>query len=202
MNIEQQPDNIPTPQPQTTESVNNPEKCPPEVHEYADKAQQGLLLTKNLLGLQEIEIPRNVKTAMADIPERAKVTVHGNRLQIDLNRDFFSQTALSEDEKAERIKLVKHEFAHIQLWSVTDMDRQPATRLLDEGWADLVANLGGEKAPNIEAVTERVKSEVADIKKGSPDAYEQCLDFSRGLREEDKLNAAEYVYSFTTLLTV
>lgn len=199
----EQPVNTPAPQPQTTENVDSSEKCPPEVHEYADKAQQELLHAKDLLGLQDIELPRNVTVAMADIPEwRAKVSVHADRSQIDLNREFFGQTELTADEKSERIKIVKHEFAHIQMWSATGMDRQPATRLLDEGWADLVANLGSEKTPDIEAVVQRVKTEVLDIKKDNPVAYGKCLDFSRGLRAEDNLNAAEYEIGQALLLYV
>lgn len=178
------------------------EKSPASVHHYAAQAQQELIHAKDLLDIQGVELPRQVKVSMTDDSELAKVSVHGEKPDINLNREFFSQTKLSEDEKAERVKMVKHEFAHIAMWSVTGMDRQPATRLLDEGWAELVAHLGSKATPDIDAVAKRAKSEIQEIKRDNPKAYEKCLDFNRGLRDEDQLNAAEYEIGQALLLYV
>ncbi len=82
---------------------------------------------------------------------------------------------------------LKHELAHIAMWSVTGIDRQPATRLIDEGFANLVQETTQEGLPK-----EKFKKEIKDgLNSNQRENFEKALDFEKTLPERKELNAAD-----------
>jgi hypothetical protein len=80
---------------------------------------------------------------------------------------------------------LKHEFAHIAMWSVTGQDRQAATRTIDEGWANLV------QATTDTLPIKETKKTVREGLSEKPETFGRCLDFGRPVSFEENLNAAE-----------
>ncbi len=80
---------------------------------------------------------------------------------------------------------LRHEFAHIVMWSITKQERQAATRTIDEGWANLVQNTT-ETLP-ISSTREALRQ----LEATKPEIFDRCLDFKRVTTYEEKLNTAE-----------
>ncbi|MCX6786108.1 MAG: hypothetical protein NTZ18_04665 [Candidatus Komeilibacteria bacterium] len=121
--------------------------------------------------------------------------VTANEVEIEYDKQFSSielEGLLIEGLKNSGVnypgmkQTLKHELAHIAMWSVTGLERQPATRLLDEGWASLVEH-GNEVAS-----VNNVKSVVKNGFQNEPEFFNRCLDFSKPITFEENLNSAEY----------
>jgi hypothetical protein len=82
------------------------------------------------------------------------------------------------------------------------MPRQPATRLLDEGWARLVEDAGATE--DSATLVRQAKEQVVRGLREEPARYGRCLEFTRPvIREESaSLNAAEYETGKALLLWV
>ncbi|MGI5897805.1 MAG: hypothetical protein ACOX6Q_01430 [Candidatus Dojkabacteria bacterium] len=80
---------------------------------------------------------------------------------------------------------LRHEFAHIAMWSITNQERQAATRTIDEGWAKLVENTT-ETLP-----IESTKQELKQLQITKPEIFNRCFDFKNVTTYEEKLNTAE-----------
>lgn len=64
------------------------------------------------------------------------------------------------------------------MWSATKQERQPAIRLLDEGWARLVENASRSDIQSIESLTQEVKTSVLQGLKEDGQNYQRALDFN------------------------
>ncbi len=95
-----------------------------------------------------------------------------------------------------------HELGHVALWSITGMDRQPATRLVDEGWASLLEHAGKEKNTDMSLLTQETKEDVRRGLAVEHVAYERCFDLRRVVTHEEGLNAAEYAVGRALLLWI
>ena len=80
---------------------------------------------------------------------------------------------------------LKHELAHISMWSISDQERQAATRTIDEGWANLVQKTT-ETLP-----IQQTKENIKQLQSQKPEILDRCLDFSKVTTYEEKLNTAE-----------
>lgn len=146
----------------------------------------------NMHGLAQVDVrPSGVEIAFDDRLRTA-----------EKEREFVRELHASGVDFPGTEQTLVHELGHIALWSVTGMDRQPATRLVDEGWASLLEHMGkGEKA-NMSAVIRDTKEEVRKGMAAEPAAYERCCDFRRTVTHEEKLNAAEYSVGRALLLWI
>jgi hypothetical protein len=104
-------------------------------------------------------------------PEQEKTFVQELQ-QRDLDYPGFKQT-------------LRHELAHIAMWSVTDQERQAATRTIDEGWANLIESTTNK--PPVEDVKETLKEAINTY----PDKFIRALNFKEPVRYEEGLNAVE-----------
>jgi hypothetical protein len=84
----------------------------------------------------------------------------------------------------------------VAMWSVTGLDKQPATRLIDEGWASLASD--SHDGPPID----KIKAAVLSGLQNEPRNFERCLDFSRPVTDGENLNSAEYSMGKALLLWV
>ena len=134
-----------------------------------------------------------------------RVEVHDGSIEITYDQRFSSPeseaTLVEELQQSGKDypgmqQTLKHELAHIAMWSVTGLQRQPATRLIDEGWASLLENTG-ENLP-----TEQSKSAVKQGLSEEPNLFNRCLDFSKPITFEENLNAAEYKTGQALLLWI
>lgn len=100
-------------------------------------------------------------------------------------------------------KTLTHELAHVSMWSVTKLDRQPAIRLLDEGWARLLEDAGCDEA-ELDEVIRRTKEKVKVGLKEQQVQFERCLNLSSAPTEDEggELGGAEYEVGEAILLWV
>ncbi|PIR94681.1 hypothetical protein COT97_00270 [Candidatus Falkowbacteria bacterium CG10_big_fil_rev_8_21_14_0_10_39_11] len=179
----------------------------PERQEVMDRAVFELKKSFQTLGIEDWALPEiKVKFVEATgAPILGNVEVHSDGVEIIFDQRFSSM----EDEKnlVDELHLegmdypgmqqtLKHELAHVAMWSVTGLQRQPATRLLDEGWASLLENTddGLPTKESAGAVKEGLLEEA--------DLYNRCLDFSKPVTFEEDLNAAEYKVGQALLLWI
>jgi len=80
---------------------------------------------------------------------------------------------------------LKHELAHISMWSITKQERQAATRTIDEGWANLVQTTT-DTLP-----IEQTKQNIKELQTQKPEILDKCLNFSKVTIYEERLNTAE-----------
>jgi len=168
-----------------------------ERQEVVDRAIFELKTAFQTLGIENWKLPE-IKIKFVESEGEAvlgRVEVHKGSIEITYDQRFSSPE--SEATLVEELRqsgknypgmqqTLKHELAHVAMWSVTGLQRQSATRLVDEGWASLLENTG-ESLP-----TEQSKSAVKQGLSEEPDVFNRCLDFSKPITFEENLNAAEY----------
>jgi hypothetical protein len=185
----------------------------PERQELVDQALVDLKNSFEILGIQNWELP-DIEIKFENNPKHpARVQVFGNRAEII----FDARCATPEGEMALRQEgkeipgiqqVLKHELAHIATWSVTGLSRQPAVRLLDEGWASMVENLGSSKSPDFASLAKETKANVVRGLKEEAAIYNRCFDLSKPIsqlgdeKELSTLNSAEYEVGKALLLWI
>ncbi|MBI5122378.1 hypothetical protein HZA75_00805 [Candidatus Roizmanbacteria bacterium] len=179
----------------------------PERQEVVDRAIFELKTAFQTLGIENWKLP-DIKIKFVESEGEAvlgRVEVHDGSVEITYDQRFSSPeseaTLVEELQQSGKDcpgmqQTLKHELAHVAMWSVTGLQRQPATRLVDEGWASLLENTS-ESLP-----TEQSKSAVKQGLTEEPDLFNRCLDFSKPVTFEENLNAAEYKTSQALLLWV
>ncbi len=191
-----------------TPAAENEEKI--ECHERQEVVDQAIFELKSAfqkLGIDKWKLPEtSIKfVEFNDEAALGHVEVHDTGVEIVFDRRFASPE--SENSLVEEIhksgidypgmqQTLKHELAHVAMWSVTGLQRQPATRLIDEGWASLLENIG--KQLPIEQSKAVVRQGLAE----EPSFFYRCLDFSKPVTFEEKLNAAEYKTGQALLLWI
>lgn len=179
----------------------------PERQEVVDRAIFELKTAFQTLGIENWKLPEiKIKFVESeDEAELGRVEVHNGSVEITYDQRFSSPeseaTLVEELHQAGKDypgmqQTLKHELAHVAMWSVTSLQRQPATRLVDEGWASLLENTG-ESLP-----AEQSKLAVKQGLSEEPDLFNRCLDFSKPVTFEENLNAAEYKTGQALLLWV
>lgn len=179
----------------------------PERQDVADRAIFELKTAFQTLGIENWKLPE-IKIKFVKSEDEAvlgRVEVHDGSVEITYDQRFSSPeseaTLVKELQKSGKDypgmqQTLKHELAHVAMWSVTGLQRQPATKLVDEGWASLLENTG-ESLP-----TEQSKSAIKQGLSEEPDVFNRCLDFSKPVTFEENLNAAEYKTGQALLLWV
>ncbi len=184
----------------------------PERQEVADKAISELITAFKSLGIDNFKLPK-IKIKFVE-SENIEYPVLGRVGEVhqDGSVAIFYDKRFSNKESAEEIikevrekqgdypsmeQTLKHELAHVAMWSITGLDRQPATRLIDEGFASLIENTASQ------IPIQQTKNEVIEGLKNEPKYYERCLDFSNPIDgEKESLNEAEYVMGRAILLWI
>lgn len=178
----------------------------PERQEVVDRAILELKIAFQTLGIDNWKLPEiKVKFMESNEAILGRVEMHDGSVEILFDQKFSSPE--SEAELVQELhqsgkdypgmqQTLKHELAHVAMWSVTGLQRQPATRLFDEGWASLLENTR-ESLPY-----EKSKLAVSQGLSSEPDSYNRCLDFLKPVSFEENLNAAEYVTGQALLLWV
>jgi hypothetical protein len=189
----------------------------PERPEAADGALKDLETTFAMLGIQNWKLPTvNIKfTEVNNIPP-ARTAVYDETVEVVFNqkcatpegeRELISELGKNVDFPGVQ-QTLKHELAHIAMWSVTGLSRQPAIRLVDEGWASMIENLGSSKSPDLDSLTRETKANITRGLKEENTIYKRCLDLSKpisqldGKEELDTLNNAEYEVGKALLLWI
>lgn len=179
----------------------------PERQELVDRAIFELKTAFQTLGIENWKLPE-IKIKFVESEDEAvlgRVEVHGNSIEIAYDKRFSSPeseaTLVEELHRSGKDypgmrQTLKHELAHVAMWSVTGLQRQPATRLIDEGWASLLENTG-ESLPTVQS-----KSSLKQGLSEEPDIFNRCLNFSKPVTFEENLNAAEYKTGQALLLWV
>lgn len=178
-----------------SENIECPER--PEVVKQAFfELQQSLVA----LGIDKWSLP-NIKIKFLETQGKevlgrvGKVTE--NEVEIEYDKQFSSKETecllieklKNSDRKIEypgMVQTLKHELAHVAMWSITGLERQPATKLLDEGWASLVENANDAESEN------KVKLIVKNGLQNESEFFNRCLDFNKPILDEENLNSAEY----------
>lgn len=188
----------------------------PERPEVAREAFAQLKCGMENLGFSSWELP-DVSIVFQDSAENnelllGRVRVKGDNVCIVYDKSFATQdgehrltSALLARgiEYPGMIQTLAHELSHIAMWSVTGMDRQPAIRLLDEGWATLIAKSGSEERFDIKKLAGQVKGRIMRGLQEEPDIYRRCLDLSNPVADpEGGLNEAEYNVGAALLLWI
>lgn len=179
----------------------------PERQEVADRAIFELKTAFQTLGIENWKLPEiKIKFVESkDEAELGRVEVNNDSVEIIYDQRFSSPeseaTLVEELQQSDKDypgmqQTLKHELAHVAMWSVTGLQRQPATRLIDEGWASLLENTG-ESLP-----TEQSKLAVRQGLSEESDVFNRCLDFSKPVTNEENLNAAEYKTGQALLLWI
>lgn len=201
--------------PSTTENTqSSPEKplpkieCP-ERQETINEALRKLEWAFKTLEINNWQLPKikiEFTPEPTEPPSLGRVEVLGDEIIILFDQRF--STTETETELVKSLQesgrdypgmeqTLKHELAHIAMWSITGLEKQPATRLIDEGWARMVEDTS-DLLPTTEAK--------ASIRRGLKEEtvlYERCLDFQNPIiHGELKLNNAEYETGKALLLWV
>lgn len=179
----------------------------PERQDVANRAIFELKTAFQTLGIEDWKLPE-IKVKFVKSKDEAvlgRVEVHDDSVEITYDQRFSSPeseaTLVEELQRSGKDypgmqQTLKHELAHVAMWSVTGLQRQPATRLVDEGWASLLENTG-KSLP-----TEQSKSAVKQGLLEEPYLFNRCLDFSKPVTFKENLNAAEYKTGQALLLWV
>ena len=147
---------------------------------------KGLEKAYKILGIPE---PKLVPTEIVfrEVPSLGQVDVLPTGIQIVCDPIF--KTENPEYPKVEVI--LTHEFGHIGLWGITGQERQPVTRLFDEGWASVVEDAAGDDVESIEQLEQKTKGEVRNGIVNHPEAYERCLEIDKPVTQEERPKYAE-----------
>ncbi len=180
----------------------------PERQEIVDRAIFELKTAFQTLGIENWKLPE-IKIKFVESEDKAvlgRVEVHDGSVEIAYDQRFSSpesEATLVEElhqsgkEYPGMQQTLKHELAHVAMWSVTGLQRQPATRLLDEGFASLVEHTDTELP--IEETKHKVKEGLAK----EQEHYERCLDFIKPINgETENLNEAEYIVGRALLMWI
>jgi len=179
----------------------------PERQELVDQAIFELKQSLANLGIDNWKLPAiKIKFLQEDEAVLGRVgKVTSEEVEIEYDNKFSSNQ--HEQELIKELKLkgidypgmketLKHELAHVAMWSVTGLDRQPSTRLLDEGWACLA----GDSQDGLPIA--KTKLAVKNGFRNEPESFNRCLDFNRPVTFEENLNAAEYSTGQALLLWI
>lgn len=179
----------------------------PERQKTVDQAIFELNIAFKTLGIDRWKLPE-VKIRFVESKNElslGRTKVHNDSVELVFDKKF--STPESEIISVKELRdagsdypgfkdALKHELGHIAMWDITGLDRQPATRLIDEGWASLLEHTDTKVpvASSKSAVTQGLKEE--------PDKYNRCFDFSKPITYEENLNGAESVTGRALLLWV
>lgn len=97
-----------------------------------------------------------------------------------------------------QIGMVVHEVAHIAMWGLTGEALQPATHLVDEGWAKLIEMASTQKTT--EEIQQEIAGELITLKAQRPDVYERCCRFDKAVADEEILNLPDGMSVGTALV--
>ncbi len=184
----------------------------PERQEVADKAISALITAFKSLGIDNYKLPKiEIKFVESEDPVNpvlGKVEI----VHKDGSVEIFYDKRFSNEESAEEIikevrekcsdypsmeQTLKHELAHVAMWSITGLNRQPATRLIDEGFASLIEHT------TTQIPIQETKEQVKEGLEKEPNYYERCLDFSNPIDgENESLNEAEYIVGRALLMWI
>ncbi|MFC1616432.1 hypothetical protein ACFL21_04780 [Patescibacteria group bacterium] len=201
-----------------------PDEYKPLVHskerpEIAEKSIRELKKSLELLGIEKWELPEITieYSGEGQFPDKAlaQTQVNNNEYKIiclkELSTSKGEERLHKENPHVEIPNLdqvLKHEFAHIAMWSITGFKRQPTVRLLDEGWASLVEQLDTEKSKNLKDLKKETKEKVRKGIEENPEIYKRCLDLRNPISHLDdsdlleKLNSIEYEVGRAFLLWI
>ncbi|MBL7058246.1 hypothetical protein ISS03_02820 [Patescibacteria group bacterium] len=175
-------------------------------------------LTKGLklLDIQNWKLPNIIikfaKTENSN-PIKGRTEVKNDEICVIFDKRFIEETEGDENSLLNQLKqggypgvdqVLKHELAHIGMWSVTEQERQPAIRLLDEGWARLIEDASGKNMGSVNDLTKQAKQDVLNGLKEDYKNYEKCLDFNNppSQYEYEDLGVAEYEVGKALLLWI
>lgn len=179
----------------------------PERQTTVDHAVASVETAFHTIGLTSFDLPEvKIKFVKSrEDPVLGQVNVDKNGVEIAFDKRFSTQEAearvLAELQREGldypgMQQALKHELAHIAMWSITGISRQPATRLIDEGWASLVEDTD-DCLP-----TELSKQSIQAGLLKNRGSFARCLEFRRPILPEEDLNAAEYQVGKALLLWV
>lgn len=202
-----------------SESVHVPEaeeskmhiECP-EQQEAVDRALAELITSFETLGIENVKLPNVtiefVVSENNEFPELGRVGEAHEDGSVVIYYDQRFKDPAEAEKLVQEIRdsgkdypgfeqTLKHELAHVAMWSVTRLERQPATRLIDEGFASLV-----EKT-NTQIPIEQTKKEALEGIKNEPENFNRCLNFQHPIDgETENLNEAEYIMGRALLLWI
>ena len=180
----------------------------PERQEVANRAIFELKTAFQTLGIENWKLPE-IKVKFVESKDEAalgRVEVHNDSVEIIYDQRFSSPE--SEATLVEELRqagndypgmqqTLKHELAHVAMWSVTALQRQPATRLIDEGFASLVEHT------DTELPIEETKRKAKEGFENEQEYYERCLNFLKPINgETENLNEAEYIVGRALLMWI
>jgi len=186
------------------ENLEIKEKTSPEVKcskrpEIVEETLESLKTSFEKLEVENWEIPEEVEIVFKEkeeTPLLGNVETENNNLVIVYDERFSTEEGDEQYTQELREKgidypgmkeTLKHELAHVTMWSLTGIERQPSTRLIDEGWANLVQNTSEEGIPK-----EKFKKDVRDgLNSEKRENFEKALDFEKTLPERKELNTAD-----------
>ncbi|MFA5828363.1 MAG: hypothetical protein WC841_03335 [Candidatus Shapirobacteria bacterium] len=184
-----------------------PIKCE-ERPELVSAVSQKLGHAYKLLGIPEPKL-LPVSIDFEEIPYLAKVDVTKIGVRVACDERF--RTKEQEDTALVEFRLegnnfpgteivLAHELAHIGLWALTGQERQPPTRLFDEGFANIIENAA--EAEDIEDLELRAREETREMMASHPDAYARCLEIDRPVTQTEapQLNGVDAVVGRAFLL--
>ena len=186
--------------------------------EVAEAALRDLAESFRFLGISGWKLPsvtvRFIKSEDQNNPEKGRTgTITDQGAEIVFDERFAAPESQREFEHDLLMRgldypgfrqTLKHEMAHLSLWSVTGLDRQAAVRLVNEGWASLVEQIGTESAPDLESLVSKTRLELKRMKDEDPEIYERCMDLEHPVSQlkDEELNEGEYVVGRALLLWV
>ncbi|MFA4827310.1 MAG: hypothetical protein WC596_03640 [Candidatus Shapirobacteria bacterium] len=129
-----------------------------------------------------------------------------------IDEDFIARTDILSDgsfqaslgngsdqyDPERRIGMVVHEVAHIAMWGLTGEVLQPATHLVDEGWAKLI-EMASTKI-TVEEIQQEIAGELNTLKTQRPDIYERCSRFDKAVADEEIPNLPDGMTVGTALV--
>ena len=133
-----------------------------------------------ILGIPE---PKLVPTEIIfrEVPSLGQVDVLPAGVQIVCDPVFKT-----ENPNYPKVEVIlAHEVGHIGLWGMTGQERQPATRLFDEGWASVVEDTAGDDVESIEQLEQKTKEEVRNGIVNHQEAYERCFEIDKPVTQEE-----------------
>ncbi len=172
--------------------------------EIIEETFENLKTSFEKLGVQDWKIPEEVeivfrKPKSENTPLLGRVEIENDKPVIIYDERF--STKEGEEKYTQELKengmdypgmtgetgTLKHELGHIVMWSLTGIGRQPSTRLIDEGFANLVQYTTKEGIPK-----EKFKKEVRDgLNSKNRESFEKALNFEKPLPERKELNTAD-----------
>jgi len=191
--------------------INSPEKEGFIESETLEEFSNGF----ELLGIENWQ-PPNVSIKFIE-PEKtiglSYTEVKEDEINIIYDKRFITENEDDDNSLLSQLKqtdfpgvqqVFKHELAHVTMWSVTGQERQPAIRLLDEGWASLIEHASVKDINSVEELIEKAKQDVLEGLGDDEENYNKCLDFNDppSQYKDENLNAAEYTTGRAVLLWI